>query len=193
MILIAPSLEMLPAYAGALRNGWSPDNLRPEAGRELLDEIGRDPAGFLRDLDDPKGKGSPIRLPDGSLVPRLPGFHRWMWDGEFCGSIDFRWAPGTAELPETCLGHIGYAVVPWKRRRGYATTALKQMLPLAAERGLPYVYVTTESDNIASQRVILANGGVLVERFTRLAAHGGGNAFRYRIDVSNAGVPNDSA
>jgi predicted acetyltransferase len=41
-----------------------------------------------------------------------------MWDGEFCGSIGLRWLPGTEELPPHCLGHIGYAVVPWKRRLG---------------------------------------------------------------------------
>ena len=63
--------------------------------------------------------------PDGSTAKRLPGFKRWLWDGEFCGSIGLRWQPGTTALPPHCLGHIGYAVVPWKRRRGYATQALR--------------------------------------------------------------------
>ena len=26
-------------------------------------------------------------MPDGSFVPRLPGYRRWLWDGKFCGSI----------------------------------------------------------------------------------------------------------
>jgi predicted acetyltransferase len=52
-----------------------------------------------------------VALPDGTMVPRLPGFWRWLWDGEFCGSIQFRWQPGTPDLPPTCLGHIGYSVV----------------------------------------------------------------------------------
>jgi len=62
-----------------------------------------------------------------------------MWDGEFCGSIGFRWQPGTEVLPPHCLGHIGYAVVPWKKRRGHATRALAAMLPLARAEGLRYV------------------------------------------------------
>lgn len=185
MILLTPALERLDAYAGALRRGWSPDNLRAEAALESLAAIERDPEGYVRSLDDPEGKGASIRLPDGSLVPRLPGFHRWMWDGEFCGTIGFRWSPGTSELPPTCLGHIGYAVVPWKRGRGYATAALAQMLPLARERGLAYVHITTTPDNVPSQRVILANGGSFVERFTQLDAHGGGDALRYRIDLDS--------
>jgi len=45
------------------------------------------------------------------------------------------------------------------------------------------VYVTTLPDNIASQRVILANGGVFVDRFTQMPAHGGGDALRFRIDL----------
>ena len=77
-----------------------------------------------------------VLLPD---ARRLPGFSRWMWDGEFCGSIGFRWQPGTEVLPPHCLGHIGYAVVPWKKRRGHATRALAAMLPLARAEGLRYV------------------------------------------------------
>ena len=137
----------------------------------------------METLDDPEAKGGPIRLLDGSLAPRLPGFRRWMWDGELCGSIGFRWSPGTAALPATCPGHIGYAVVPWKRGRGYATSALAQMLPLARERGLPYVEITTEVDNVASQRVVLANGGIVVERFRQSQGHGGAEVFRFRIDL----------
>lgn len=141
------------------------------------------PAEFLDLYDDPEGLGPPLQMPDGSFVPRLPGIGRWMWDGEFCGSIALRWQNGTAELPPTCLGHIGYSVVPWKRRRGYATAALEQMLPLARERGLPYVDVTTTPDNIGSQKVILANGGVLMEQFERLPVHGGGPGLRFRIGL----------
>ena len=184
MKLVWPAPEHLASYAAALERGWSPDNLRGEvAAREELGKIAADPAAFLAGLVDRDGKGPPITLPDGSTVPRLPGYRRWMWDGELCGSIGFRWQPGTAALPPYCLGHIGYAVVPWKQGRGYATLALGLLLPDARAQGLPFVELTTEPANIASQRVIVANGGVLVERFTTPAALGATEILRFRIDL----------
>jgi hypothetical protein len=36
--LVWPTEEYLPSYVDALRRGWSPDNLRPEAAREELDD-----------------------------------------------------------------------------------------------------------------------------------------------------------
>jgi predicted acetyltransferase len=91
-------------------------------------------------------------------------------------------------LPAYVLGHIGYAVVPWKRNRGYATAALRLLLAdLRAEglpaRGLSHVDLTTDPGNPASQRVITANGGRLVERFAKDAVYGGGKTFRYRIEL----------
>ncbi len=135
-------------------------------------------------LDDRAAAGAPITLPDGSQVPRLPGYRRWLWDGEFCGSINFRWQNGTEDLPPHVLGHIGYAVVPWKRGRGYAAKALALLLPEASVRGLRWVELTTNPDNVASQKVILANGGILVERFVKPESYGGGEGLRWRIATS---------
>lgn len=181
MLLVRPSLEYLPGYIAALERGWSPDTTRIEAAAEELIEIEQSPEAFFARLDDPEAKAGPVRLPDGTLVQRLPGLHRWLWDGEFSGSIGFRWSPGTPALPPTCLGHIGYSVVPWKRGRGYARAALEQILPEARERNLPYVELIANVDNVASQRVILANGGVLIERFAKEPSLGGGEALRFRI------------
>ncbi len=181
LTLVTPSREYLAAYVDALERGWCADTLRASAAAEERAEIKRNADAFLEHLDDPEGKGPPIRLPDGSLTPRLPGVHRWLWDGSFCGSINLRWRSGTPELPPTCPGHIGYSVVPWKRGRGYAKAALAQMLPEARNVGLPYVDLITDADNAASQRVIVANGGILVERFTRPKELGCADALRYRI------------
>jgi predicted acetyltransferase len=182
--IVKPALEHLPSYKAALERGWSPDNVRLEvATREQLAAIEQDPAAFLVSLDDPEAKGPPLTLPDGRKVPRLPGFRRWIWDGEAAGSIGFRWQPGTAELPPHVLGHIGYAVVPWKRRRGYATEALRLMLDEARAVGLPYVEITAKPGNPASHKVILANGGKLVERFFEDAVYGGVESLRFRIEL----------
>ncbi len=181
MDLVWPAAQYLPGYVHALQQGWSPDNLRPQAALDDLARIAEDPDRFLFEQVDREAKGPSITLPDGSTVPRLPGYSRWMWDGEFCGSIGFRWQPGTTELPPHCLGHVGYSVVPWKRGRGYATRALQLLLPQAGEEGLAYIELTTNSDNTASRRVIEANGGKLIERFHKPAAYGGAESLRFRI------------
>lgn len=184
MQLVIPSLAHLEAYADALRRGWSPDNVRLEiAAREELAQIDADPAGFVASLDHREAKAGPITLPDGSRVPRLPGYRRWMWDDGFCGSIGFRWQPGTTALPAHCLGHIGYAVVPWRRRRGYATHALALLLPEARREGLDHVELTTDPDNLSSQKVITTNGGVLIKRFRKEPAYGEAEALLFRIAV----------
>lgn len=182
MQLVRPTAVHLPSYAAAVRAGWSADKGRGVvAAAEELAKIEADAAGFITSRVDREARGDPVTLPDGSTVKRLPGFQRWLWDGQFCGLINLRWQPGTEDLPPHCLGHIGYAVVPWKQRRGYATRALAEMLPLASAEGLRYVELTTDPDNLASQRVIEANGGVLQERFIKPAQYGGTPGLRYRI------------
>jgi predicted acetyltransferase len=181
--LVWPAAEYLAGYVHALKQGWSPDNRRPDA---RFDELARIAAGadrFLAEQVDRDAQGPAITLPDNSTVPRLPGFHMWMWDGEFCGLIGFRWQPGTTALPPHCLGHVGYSVVPWKRRRGYATRALALLLPHARAEGLPYIELTTNEDNVASRRVIEANGGRLIAHFRRSEGTGGEPSLRFRIDL----------
>jgi predicted acetyltransferase len=191
--LVRPAPEHLASYADALARGWSPDTQRPAAARETLARLRADPEAFLARQEDRDGAGPPVVLPDGSAVPRLPSVTRWLWDGAFAGQVAVRWAPGTPALPPTCLGHVGYAVVPWRRRRGYATRALGLLLDELGDelrgRGLPWVEVTTDPENVASQRVILANGGALVGRFTKPAAHGGGAGLRYRIALDTRATP----
>jgi predicted acetyltransferase len=181
MELVWPAADHLPSYVHALSDGWSPDNLRPQTALDELERIRLNPARFIAEQVDRDASGPPVMLPDRSIVRRLPGYKLWMWDGEFCGAIGFRWQPGTSHLPPHILGHIGFSVVPWKRRRGYATRALQLLLPYVREEGLSYVELTTDPGNVASQRVIEANGGQLVERFARPAVFGGAEALRFRI------------
>jgi len=184
LMLVTPSMTHLPGYIAALERSWSADNMRPETAAEELAKIHEDAERFVAEQTRREPDGETVTLPDGSQVPRLPGYKRWLWDGEFCGLIGLRWQTGTHDLPPYCLGHIGYAVVPWKQRRGYATSALRMLLPQARAEGLSYVEITTDPSNVASQCVIEANGGVLHERFTRPAQFGATPGLRYRIRLA---------
>ena len=185
MQLVQPAPQHLAGYADALQRGWSPDNTRPTAAAEMLARLQADPDALLRLSDDPLGRGPPVQLPDGTQVPRLPGIVRWIWDEEgFSGTINLRWPKNLGPLPPHVLGHIGYAVVPWKRRRGYATQALRLMLPLARAQGLGSVEITTDAVNTESQKVITANGGVLVGAFDKPAVYGGAPSLRFCIDLT---------
>jgi predicted acetyltransferase len=185
--LVTPTAEHLPSYESALESGWSADNVRGKvAAGEELTRLRSDPVAFVASMVDREAKRGPVTLADGSQVPRIPGYQRWLWDGEFCGSIGFRWQPGTTTPPPYCLGHVGYAVVPWKQRRGYATAALRMLLPAIEAEGLPFIEITTDPENIPSQRVILANGGLLIERFTKPVQYGSKPALRFRIAFAKA-------
>jgi predicted acetyltransferase len=180
--LVWPAQQYLPSFVEALQRGWSPDTLRPEASMECLEQIAQDPELFLSQQIDIEAKRPRVVLRDGSTAPCLPSYVQWMWDGEFCGSINLRWQPGTEELPPYVLGHVGYSVVPWKQRRGYATSALRLFLPQVQNEGHKHVDVVTGAQNVASQRVVLANGGKFIERF-KSPLHGDIERCRYRISL----------
>ena len=183
--LAEPQAAMLESYRAALLRGWSPD-IVSDVSATLLAEIERDPVAFIgRRSDAANGEvaGRMVTLPDGHQVPRLPMRERWIWDGAFAGRISLRYTPGTNALNPHSLGHIGYTVVPWKQRRGYATRALAHMLGEARAVGLTAIEIVCEPDNRPSQQVILANGGRFVEEFT--AEHyARPRKFRYAVDLT---------
>lgn len=64
-------------------------------------------------------------------------------------------------------GHLGYAVRPAHRRRGYATQMLRQGLEVARGLGLDRALVTCDDDNPGSIGTIEKCGGVLEDKRPR--------------------------
>jgi predicted acetyltransferase len=65
------------------------------------------------------------------------------------------------EFLENVGGHIGYAVRPGYRRRGFATEILRQSLIIGRAEGIDAVLVTCDVDNLASAAIIERLGGVM--------------------------------
>ena len=98
----------------------------------------------------------------------------WVHDDEVLGrlAIRHRLAPAL----ESAGGHIGYDVRPSARRQGHATAMLHAALPIAHALGIKPALVTCEKTNTASQRVIEANGGQLLDER--------GSKFRYLVPTN---------
>jgi len=94
------------------------------------------------------------------LVPASKYFLLEEGSPKILGVIDIR-----HQLNEHLLnnpgGHIGYAIAPSERRKGYATEQLHLALEICHEMGISPVLITCHKENIASAKVIQKNGGVL--------------------------------
>jgi predicted acetyltransferase len=92
------------------------------------------------------------------LVPQTTLF--WAEGDEFVGRFEIRHRLTDALYEQG--GHIGYYVRPSARGQGHATAMLAAGLPMAAEMGIDPALVTCDDTNVASRKVIEANGGVQI-------------------------------
>lgn len=89
--------------------------------------------------------------------------HTWLAvrksDGRVVGIVNYR-----SPLTEFLLqygGNIGYCIRPSERRKGYAKEMLRLTLGKCREAGEEKILITCDKGNVASERTIRANGGVL--------------------------------
>jgi predicted acetyltransferase len=167
-----------------------PDVSRHAEWLEMADEFGRDriDGGAMEgttvdELRDAEVFAAWVQLllnfERGENLPEgfVPGTSRWVaQDGRLVGFLSIR-----HDLNDNLRevgGHIGYAIRPSERRKGYATAATALALDDCRRRGIDRVLVTCDDTNVASARVIERNGGVLEDIR--------GVKRRYWIDLSKA-------
>ena len=80
-------------------------------------------------------------------------------DGEMVGRISIRHELNEALRKEG--GHTGYIVRPSVRKQGIATEMLRQILLTDRARSIGRLLVTCDEDNLASEKAIRKNGGIL--------------------------------
>ena len=92
-------------------------------------------------------------------VPSTTYFAIRKSDDRLVGIIDLRHHINHPILG-TWGGHCGYTVRPSERGHGYAKEMLRLNLNNAKERGIERLLITCHSDNAASEKTIIANGGI---------------------------------
>lgn len=148
--LLPPDSRYRSSYIAALREFHAEDrNTELDAG--ALDEPAAF-AAFVEELHATALDDTP--RPEGWV----PGTNLWyIVDSDYVGSVQIRhWlTPALMSFG----GHIGYEVRPTARRHGHATRMLALSLPIARSLGIDRALLTCDHTNIASQKVIQANGG----------------------------------
>ncbi len=95
-------------------------------------------------------------------VPSTTFFAMRTEDEKIVGMIDVRHHIRHPMLAEYA-GHIGYAVRPTERRKGYASQMLALALEYAKDIGLDKVMLGCSADNSGSARTIQKHGGKLTQ------------------------------
>jgi predicted acetyltransferase len=154
--LVAPSLRHARSYVAALREEFR-RGAQERVSERRIRQIEADFARYIAAITDQSGS---LRLPTGEVVPKVPFSVLWLVEGaEFVGETHVRHELNDYLIKEG--GHVGYGIRPARRRQGYGKLILALALEECRRLGLRRVLVTCLEDNVASARIIEANGGEL--------------------------------
>lgn len=160
--LVPPTMEVHRSFVAAMAE-WLEDG-RGASGDDSM--VAREIREFGSEWETPRGFERYIqRLEDDADESKLRAYY-------LVPSTTFWWVDGTEYLARISIrhrltprllevgGHIGYDVRPSARRQGHATAMLRATLPRARKLGIDPALITCDTDNIASRKVIEANGGI---------------------------------
>ncbi|MDO8490079.1 MAG: GNAT family N-acetyltransferase [bacterium] len=143
-------------------------------------------SSYLSALQEFSHEGKPIADVRVDLLKKakdFPTYIKRISDDRQGKNLDANWVPATlfwAVLGDKAIGrlhlrhclpkhggHIGYAIKPSERGKGFAKKMLNLGLKKAKQIGIKKVYITCDKDNLASKAVIKANGGLLAKKYTK--------------------------
>lgn len=170
VLLIKPTIELKDPYINFYEE-WK------ESGEKMVPwVIAKDPTDFEEMLKSMIDSENGENLPEGWV----PDSTFWLVDQNHTvlGAVNIR-----HELTDylfNCGGHIGYGIRPSERKKGYATQLLALSLEKVKNLGIQKALVVCDAWNIASEKVIINNGGI---RDTDYIEKDGNVIRRYWIEV----------
>jgi predicted acetyltransferase len=147
--LVVPSIKFKESYLSAVEEG------KYETGSTILSKPAINQS-FDEFVEQKKEEALGLHLPKG----HVSATELWLIDNyEFIGRANIR-----HKLTDHLLkmgGHIGYWIRPSKRKKGYGKKILALSLLEAEKLGVNQALVTCDDTNVASCKIIEANGGIL--------------------------------
>jgi len=175
MKLVLPSVTYKESFIQAVKEYHSIDAKdRKDIYSLNIDELQTDFSSYVKQLQErAEGKNLPEEY--------VPDTTYWLIDnGEFIGRVSLRHTLTESLLKEG--GHVGYDIRPSKRNKGYGKRILELALQKAKEQGIHKVLVTCDETNIASKKIIEANGGIFENAIE--VKEGKPKKLRYWIKIS---------
>jgi len=173
-MLVPPAMRHARSYLAALREGFRRGE-QEIVSEQRARQIEADFAGYLAAITDQRGH---ITLASGERVRKVPFSLHWLCDGDdFIGEASIRHQLNHHLMQEG--GHIGYGITPSRRGQGYGKRILAMALVECRRLRIERVLVTCLDANIASAKIIEANGGRLENVIA--APSGNGPLRRYWI------------
>lgn len=167
--LVLPSEKYKQSYLRALKEFHA-------EGRFINEDVMR----LGKNFDELLVKIRKDRKGIGILKGRVPQTEYWLVElNRYIGTISIRHRLNT--VLREWGGHIGYAVRPSQRQKGYGTLMLGLVKSKAKMLGLKKVLLTCDETNTGSMKIIQANGGIYYGRIPETADHPA--KYRYWIRI----------